>query len=629
MCGIAGVLRLPGANTVGAPELAAMVTAVAHRGPDGEGLAFLGDAGGGEGAADALVERRGDDAWRVGLGHRRLSILDLSESGRQPMQLAGEPLWICFNGEIYNYLELRAELIARGRAFRSGSDTEVILAAYAEWGTAAFARLRGMWGLILIDGRRRVALISRDRLGIKPLYLRRWSDRVALGSEIKQLLALPGGRAPADEGALAEYLATGYEDTRRTFFAGVESLAAGTYAEIALDTLAMSSPTPYWHPEDVPVPVHDPREAAERLRAVLAESTRIHLRRDVPVGCALSGGLDSSAVVAVVDQLRRGEVAPAPLHTFTASFPGEAIDERRYVDDVLRVVRATPHFVSPEPDALLAELDRFTFIHDEPVGSASQYAGWCVARLTRAQGVPVTLNGQGGDEVLSGYWQSYFVGLQDLARQRRPRALLGHLLGALAPGGNPELVRQIPVMGRRYLERRRATGGRVGEVLDMRPAARRVYEIRSQYLPRLLKWDDRNFMAFSVEGRYPFLDHVLIETVLGFAPSVLHARGWTKEPLRRGMADLLPPSIARRRSKLGFETPQGRWLRGALRRPLEQWLAGDAPLWSRVPRGQVRAQAERVWHAGSDGPRGRGVGAAEEALVRWFFADRWLRVFGA
>lgn len=618
MCGIAGVLRLPGASVVGASELARMVSTVAHRGPDGEGLAFLGDRG----SDGALGERGADDAWRVGLGHRRLSILDLSESGRQPMQLAGEPLWICFNGEIYNYVELRAELIARGRTFRSGSDTEVILAAYAEWGTRAFERLRGMWGLILIDGRRRVAVISRDRLGIKPLYYRRWSDRIAIGSEIKQLLALPGGRAEADEAALAEYLATGYEDTRRTFFTGVESLAAGTFAEIALDTLALSSPTPYWHPEAVRATVHDPREAALQLRTVLTEATRIHLRSDVPVGCALSGGLDSSAVVAIVNLLRRSEADPAPLHTFTASFPGEAIDERRYVDDVLGVVQATPHFVSPEPAALLDELDRFTFIHDEPVGSASQYAGWCVARLTRAQGVPVTLNGQGGDEVLSGYWQSYFVGLQDLVRQRRPRALLGHLVGALGPGGNPELVRQIPVMGRRYLDRRKATGGRVGEVLDMSPAARRVYEIRSQYLPRLLKWDDRNFMAFSVEGRYPFLDHVLIETVLGFAPEVLHARGWTKEPLRCGLAELLPPSIARRRSKLGFETPQGRWLRGALRRPIEAWLAGDAPLWSRVPRDRARAHAEAVWGARS------GVDEHEHALVRWFFADRWLRVFG-
>lgn len=591
-----------------------MVASVVHRGPDGEGLGFL--------RADGREVSDSDGEWVVGLGHRRLSILDLSESGRQPMQLGDRPLWICFNGEIYNYVELRAELVQLGHGFRSHTDTEVILAAYAEWGTGAFARLRGMWGLILVDGRRRVALISRDRLGIKPLYYRRWPDRVAIGSEIKQLLQVPGATPRADEGPLAEYLATGYEDPGRTFFVGVESLAAGTFAELDLDTLRISTPTAYWHPEDVPTTVHDPREAAEQLRTVLGEATRIHLRSDVPVGCALSGGLDSSAVVALVHQIRGREIAPAPLHTFTATFPGEAIDERRYVDDVLRMVAATPHFVSPEPEALLAELDRFTFIHDEPVGSASQYAGWCVARLTRAHGVPVTLNGQGGDEVLSGYWQSYMVGLQDLVRQRRPRALLGHLVGALRPGGNPELVRQLPVMGRRYLARRRASAGKVGAVLDMSPRARRVYEIRTQYLPRLLKWDDRNFMAFSVEGRYPFLDHVLIDTVLGFAPSVLYARGWTKEPLRRGLADLLPPSIARRRSKLGFETPQGRWLRGALRAPIEGWLAGDAPLWSRVPRSTARAHAERVWGARS------GVDEDEQALVRWYFADRWLRVFG-
>jgi asparagine synthase (glutamine-hydrolysing) len=615
MCGIAGIFRLPSARGLSAHELGTLVRTVAHRGPDGEGLTYLGTRDG------ALGEVTAEGDWTVGLGHRRLSILDLSESGRQPMQLGDQPLWISFNGEIYNYLELRAELEALGQTFRSHSDTEVILGAYAAWGTAGIARLRGMWGFMLVDGRRRVAVLSRDRLGIKPLYYRAWDDRLAVGSELKQLLALPGVTARADERALTDYLATGYEDPSRTFFDGLVSLPAGTYAELSLDTLRLSSPASYWAPERVQVTVHDTDEAAARLRHVLAEATRIHLRSDVPVGCALSGGLDSSAVVVLVDQLNRREATPAPLHTFTATFPGEAIDERRYVEDVLRVVRAEPHYVQPDPQALLAELDRFTYLHDEPVGSASQYAGWCVARTTREAGVPVTLNGQGGDEVLSGYWQSYMVSLQDLVRQRRPRALGSHLLGALLPGGNPELVRQLPVMGRRYLARRRATGGRVSAVLDMSPAQRRVYEIRTQYLPRLLKWDDRNFMAFSVEGRYPFLDHELIDTVLSFAPGVLYAHGWTKEPLRRGLADLLPSSIARRRSKLGFETPQGRWLRGALRPVVEAWLAGDSPLWARVSRDAARAHAARVWgHT-------HGVDEDEQAVVRWFFADRWMRVF--
>jgi asparagine synthase (glutamine-hydrolysing) len=593
-----------------------MTELVAHRGPDGSGTAFL--AFGEEGA------RETDEAqpWTVGLGHRRLSILDLSESGRQPMRY-GEQLWITYNGEVYNHVELKDELERLGHRFRSRSDTEVLLAAYDQWGTGAFERMRGMWGLLIVDGRRRKIVIARDRLGIKPLYYR--ADRIglAVASEIKQFTAVPSVRLRAQDDALSTYLATGYEDTTRTFFEGVEALPAGTFAEIALDGLRMSSPQSYWHPERIRPLVKDPIEAADRFASVVRESVRIHLRSDVPVGCAMSGGLDSSAIACLIPQVAERK-AEAPFLTFTASFPKEACDERPYVDRALAPVKAISNFVTPTPEQMLEELDRFVWIHDEPVGHSSQYAGWCVARMTREKGVPVTLNGQGGDEVLGGYWQSYFMHLRALAREKKPIDLLRHVAGALVPGGNPELLKQVPMIARRYASRRKSSGGSprtVSRVFGMSETERRLYEIREMYLPRLLKWDDRNFMAFSVEGRYPFLDHVLIDTALSFAPEVLYSRGWTKLPLRRGLEHVLPQSIAWRKTKLGFETPQSRWLKGALAPALDRWVGGDSPLWSRVDRSAMRRLVDSSRSA---------RGSSEEstqAVFRAFLADRWMRAF--
>ncbi len=610
MCGIVGLFRLAGTQV---PEgaLRAMTDIVAHRGPDGSGVQTL--------SLDPQAP------WRVGLGHRRLSIIDLSDAGRQPMSYR-DHLWITFNGEVYNYLELRDELEQLGHAFRSHSDTEVVLAAYDQWGTDCFRRFRGMWGLALVDLRRRVAVLSRDRLGIKPLYVARRGGLLAAVSEIKQLLELPGGALHADDAAVRRYLATGYEDSARTFFADVHPVAAGTSRTLNLDTLEFEPSEPYWFPQDVEATIGDPREAAERFRATLQDSVRLHMRSDVPVGCALSGGLDSSAVAGCVVALENGAGPKGLLNTFSATFPGEAVDERPYIDQVLGHISAAPHFVTPSVESFLADFDDMTWKHDEPVGSLSQYAGYCVARLTREAGVPVTLNGQGGDEVLSGYWQCYFVHLRRLAQQFHFWQLGTQLGGSLLPGGNPELVRQVPWMLKRYRARRNAAnngngGGPLQQVAQMTARDWRVYEIRELTLPRLLKWDDRNFMAFSVEGRYPFLDHTLIELCLAMRPGVLYDRGWTKEPLRRGMVGLLPDSILRRRSKIGFEPPQDRWLVGPLAPLVDSIVQGDSPAWEFTDKQAARDLARTVRQ--SDGKSRED----HQALLRIVLLDRWLRLF--
>ena len=564
-----------------------MTELVAHRGPDGWGTTYL-DARGNSTQSDAN--------WNVALGHRRLSILDLSEAGRQPMAYGGR-FWISYNGEIYNYVELRKELSQRGHRFQTGTDTEVLLAAYDEWGEDCFARLRGMWGLVLVDVEKRKVVLSRDRLGIKPLYFSTSSSGLYVSSEIKQLKAAMN--LAANDAVVLDYLATGYEAIDETFFAGVSPVPAGHYLRVDLETLNIEAPQSYWDPSHIEADIGSLEEAASMFREHLLESTRIHLRSDVPVGCALSGGLDSSTLAACVNALAP---AHARLHTFSVTFPGHPLDESDYIHAMVRSIRANPHYVTPNADDVLKEFDRFVYMHDEPVGSLSQYAAYAIARITREAGVPVTLNGQGGDEVLSGYWQHYFAHLAGQLKRGHALDVAVDLLGSSLAMGNRELLWQAPSLARRVMSRLRPekvirvngevrAKNRVGHIINLSPQARRVYEIRELTLPRLLKWDDRNFMAFSVEGRYPLLDHKLIELCLRFSPQVLYRNGWTKNPLRWGFEDLLPPSIVHRRSKIGFETPQKTWLHTGLRENIEGMLANSAaPVWAYVDQreGQVR-----------------------------------------
>jgi asparagine synthase (glutamine-hydrolysing) len=628
MCGIGVIIRQPG-SPCSVQALNRMIASVSHRGPDGEGTNYFALN------SHGIIEVGPEDDWLIGLGHRRLSILDLSSAGKQPMTLDGQT-WITFNGEVYNYLELRDQLISLDYEFATGTDTEVILAAYAAWGTECFRRFRGMYGLTILDGRRKVLVLARDRFGIKPLYWMAGATVTAVASEIKQFKFLPDLELRPNSQSLYSYLLTGYEVEDRTFFTGVHPVAAGSWLEIALPNGKATRRERYWFPEKIPSSIHDRREASETFREKLIDSVRMHLRSDVPVGCSLSGGLDSSAVTACVDHLR--DRGAAPIHTFSIIFPGHKCDERAHIHNVLEAIPAQPHYDTPTPEQFLHDLDRFVWIHDEPVGHFSQYSGYALARLTRATGVPVILNGQGGDELLAGYWQSYFAYLRSLASREGFLRMLGHLGGAGLPWGNREMLWQIPVMLGRYRSRTtkmfdlgvrkdeseagvEMASTRAREILAMSDHERRIFELRSLYLPRLLKWDDRNFMAFAVEGRYPFLDHELVEHTLSFSREVLYSSGWTKEPMRQGLANMLPATITRRRTKLGFEAPQDDWLNKSLSPILDRWIVEDAPLWEYIDRTRAFELVNLVRHV-----NGRSCESGQ-ILFRLFLADRWLRVF--
>jgi asparagine synthase (glutamine-hydrolysing) len=361
MCGVAGIFKKINTD-ISLGTMEKMTTNISHRGPDDKGIVFL------SAISPHGCCSRSDGEWEVALGACRLSILDLSSAGHMPMAYR-DKLWIVYNGEVYNFIEIRTELEKLGHTFRSSSDTEAILASYTEWGPDCFTRFRGMWGLAIFDATQKEVILCRDRLGIKPLYFWQGSGFVAVASEIKQFLHLPGFTPHMKPTVAAEYLRTGYEEPGKSFFRDIWPVPAGCWLKIPLDTLVPSIPREYWHPEHIQVAITDMEEASQLFVDKLRESVCLHLRSDVPVGCALSGGMDSSAIAVLANQLKNK--LDYPLHTFTSTFPGNVIDEREYAEAVVSQTQAIPHYTTPNAAAFLTDLNRFLWAHDEPVGSLS------------------------------------------------------------------------------------------------------------------------------------------------------------------------------------------------------------------------------------------------------------------
>ncbi len=574
MCGIACILSPRG--NLSSAVLESFTNAVAHRGPDGVG--FMRFAAGLDVAPSAL------ENCFLGLGHRRLSILDLSEAGAQPMASADGSLTVVYNGEIYNYLELRRELEATGEVFRSHCDTEVLLAAYRRWGRECLTRFNGMWSFVLLDKARRTLFISRDRLGVKPLYYCRTADgTLAFASEIKQFFTLPTFKKIPRAAACVGYLVNGYENPPETFFEGVMAFPPGCRAEVSLDEPKVA-PERFWFPDNITLERRSEAEFAASIRRLFSDAVRFRLRSDVPVGGCLSGGLDSSSIFVEMKKLEPSRT----FNAFSACFDSRAIDERPFMRLVVDATASDHHTVFPAAEGLAADFEGFLRSHDEPVGSLSMYAQYLIMKEARKAGVPVLLDGQGGDELFSGYWPSYMLCLNHHRRNGDYLFVAKQLLGALLPSGNQSLFSEAWTNFREY--RRRAGRKLPFEILDrhlalvesstwhvdaqsLPPAEYRKAEIFKVHLPRLLKWEDRNSMAHSIESRVPFLDVNLVELALSIPPEMNMRSGWNKYLLRKSMAaSELPRAICWRKDKKGFETPQSSWMRtGPFHAKLLEW----------------------------------------------------------
>ena len=558
MCGICGIARFGAPPETEAVE--AMVAELDHRGPDGRG-SFAAEG--------------------IAFAFRRLAIIDLSDAGAQPFAGENGRLQLMHNGEIYNYRELRRELEAKGHRFRSATDTEVILHAYCEWGEQCVERFNGMWAFALWDGERRRLFCSRDRFGIKPFYYRHDGARFAFASEPR---AFRADRLEANREAVYEYLDQGYLDhLDETFFAGIRRLPPAHSLVFDEKGLRVWS---YWRLEEG----EPPAGAAEAFRELFLDSVRLELRSDVPVGTALSGGLDSSAIAVTADHLLRTETENAAAlegrqRTFTAYFERPGYDERPFAEAVVAQTRAEPTWLTFTAAELMDDLPRIVEAQGEPFGSTSICAGWYVMRAAKAGGVKVMLDGQGGDELLAGYRAHLGFRLADLLAQARLRELKAELAGAqhgpvalataiarpFAPEGLVRAVRSRTRASLVHPELRGAPGPDF-DGSGFQDRLRRYQELvlTRRGLPELLRYEDRNSMAHSLEARVPFLDHRLVELCFSLPADELIRVGETKSVLRRALGDLLPASVRARRDKVGFVTPEGDWLRG----PLGD-LAGD------------------------------------------------------
>lgn len=574
MCGISAFFAPRPERTLAA-QVGRCLDLAAHRGPDGRGLIA--------GRGSEVLEAGEDGAADWALGHVRLAILDLSPAGAQPMASPDRLLWLSFNGEIYNYLELRRELQGLGHVFNSASDTEVILAAYAQWGADCFGRLAGMFALVMVDLKVRRVVIARDRLGIKPLYVWTSSRGAALVSEPKQLYAFEGFNPRANRRQVMDFLVDGVlgHEPDQCFFSGVHPLPPGHWLAWPLGQMPiLDAAQRYWAPERRARPMTW-KQAVEAVGATFNAVLAQHLRSDVPVGSCLSGGVDSSAVVGAAGRMLGG-----PVHTFSSCFDDAACNEQPYIDAVNRHLPTVPHKVFPDEDGVLADLDDLVYHQDEPMASFSPHAQWCVMRQARQSAVPVLLDGQGGDEALMGYRKYAWFRLRELLARGCVGQAAQHA-GQLLAHGDRGVMRLS--LGQRYLPSwARREVDLLGGMLrpEWRGARRRVWAermagVRAMHehqwadfiwwsLPVLLRYEDRNSMAHAVEGRVPLVDHRFIELCLSLPEEFIFRRGRTKRLLVDALPGDLPAEVIARRDKMGFDVPQAAWLRGRLGQALAE-----------------------------------------------------------
>jgi asparagine synthase (glutamine-hydrolysing) len=554
MCGIAGLAARTN-NLDLATVAREMTDRVQHRGPDSGGVCVRG---------------------QVALGTRRLSIIDLSASGHQPMTYADDRYAITYNGEIYNYLEIRSELESLGYSFRSHTDTEVVLASYAAWGAACLDRFNGMWAFAIHDSRENVIFAARDRFGVKPFYYVLTGSCFAFGSEIRQLLPLlPSVRQNPQ--VVSDFLLTGVQvQSSDTFFGDVQALLPGNFLtyQVSQGELEIHR---YYSLRDATSDPGDQteQEALTGFRSLLEDAVRLRLRSDVKVGTCLSGGLDSSSIALIASRMNQAAGGQFTAVTAISEDPGN--NEEAYAQEVVRAGSLDWVKSCPGYDDFRTMLPHVVRHQEEPFSTPSICMQAFVMQAARQSGTVVLLDGQGGDENLLGYDQYYPAYYAALWHQGGAGQLLLGFWQARQNNVNMSLWRQaayaalilLPDARTFYYRlRSRYAAGRSSSpawVQQVALASRDVrelqaLEIETTTLPPLLRFEDKNAMSFSIETRLPFLDYRLVEYAVRLPIQLKIRHGWTKWLLRQAMDDVLPHDIAWRRNKIGFAAPTGIWV---------------------------------------------------------------------
>ncbi len=570
MCGIAGIISKDSAQ-ITIQSLKSMTDSISHRGPDGEGHWIAANG-------------------QVGIGHRRLSIIDLSHEADQPMHYLGR-YSIVFNGEIYNYIELRDILLKQGYTFKTQSDTEVLMALYDRHKEDCLKHLDGMFSFVLYDAKENIILCARDRFGEKPFfYSYEKGKHFLFGSEMKCLWAA-GLPKEVNHKMLFNYLAYGFldnpTDLSETFYTNCTRLPHSHFLKLKLDTFEISLQKYYdidWKQTDTSI---SEIKAQEKFSELFYTSVKRRLRSDVPVGSSLSGGLDSSLVVCVIDELIKD--TKQKQKTFSAVFPGFKKDERQYMDYVLAKINAEAHFVTPSDNEMIRDIEKLTYHQEEPFGSASIYVQYRVMQMAKENNVTVLLDGQGADEILAGYHTYYPHYFKELKRhqpafyKKEQQAYHDMHTGSdinpsVVSGWKNRLKNNIPIdtaFLRKTFEKYNHLKSPFlnDEFFNayFKQSFSNSYHFESlneslyhstycKGLQELLRYADRNSMAHSREVRLPFLSHELVDFLFTLPSNFKIKEGWTKWIMRSTFENLLPKEIAWRKDKIGYEPPQKSWM---------------------------------------------------------------------
>lgn len=594
MCGIAGIIDPEGFP---ASKLEEMATTIRHRGPDDEGY-FTWDKTRGDQffkGSDTInafgsLPQLNEEKVQVGLAHRRLAILDLTEKGHQPMVDPSTENVIVFNGEIYNYKKIVSELKELGHQFNSNTDTEMILKAFMEWGSDCVKKFVGMWAFAIWTGEE--LFCSRDRFGIKPFYYVQ-GKCFAFASEIKALLKAGFAEPKVSAQSIVQFLVHGALDKPFTnLFSEVNELPPGHNLFVDLNGKVR---TEQYYDLSEHIQESVPNDHIERYRKAFRSSIDLHLVSDVPVGACLSGGLDSSSIVALASQKANGT-----FNTFTAAYNDPATDESNFANMVnAHFNNVEGHECRPSAEGFLDDIDRLIEIQELPIGSSSIYAQWKVMELAAQNGINVLLDGQGADEVLGGYYNFGGLRVIELLRSFRFRAAskeraalranfdpnidnsIARAFFYFLPNKLQRILRKQHRLGASMVQekyehllkktRTPERGARSFKQLSLNSIQFNIYE--------LLRYEDRNSMAFSIESRVPFLDHRLVELSLSLPTEQKIKGGWTKKILREAMASDLPEAIIWRKDKKGFVTPQGEWMEKIKKHMIEKVKSmGDIPV---------------------------------------------------
>lgn len=623
MCGISGILKLNGSSVDLLNAARKMNSTLRHRGPDGEGLLLVDDTGK---TITAFTEDTPNEIYtarfphspktssseinspaRFIFAHRRLAIQDLSPAGHQPLCTADESLWITFNGEIYNHVELRSELENLGHNFFTNTDTEVILAAYRQWGKECLHRFNGMWAFVIWDKKTNSLFGSRDRFGVKPFYYYKDEEIFAFASEQKALLKNPFVKTEINPAAVADYFVAGeIEYNEESFFKNIIELFPACAFEIQLSNGEFKKYTWYTLPEK-----EDKADFSEaqykryidQTRELLIDAIRIRLRADVPVGSCLSGGIDSSTIVGIIgDLVSKNEKVNIgdKLKLFTAVFDEVNIDERKWAAEMVKRTGAEWHTVQPEPEELISDIKELMYSQDVPIWSTSTYAQFRVMKLVKETGIRVVLDGQGGDELFAGYFPYYFPFWNEL-KNNGEKARRKAEMQAYGEGASKYRIRemlkqktvpslplkmQMSIQRNYFPDMNYLDENLISQFILNRkqnPLPNTLNEtLRSEFvntrLKGYLKCEDRCSMWHSVESRTPFSeDHRLIEAVFQMPGMMKIRNGVTKYILREAATHFIPAIIKNRRDKMGYSTPNNKWitdLKDQLRPWFEQDLSG-------------------------------------------------------